>query len=218
MTNIKMESVLTYVLEHAEHKNPKSVLDTIDSYAMNGSLELKKFLMNVGPEKGSMLKDCIEMHKSKKILELGSFVGYSAILIAMTIGEDDTLISIDPDPNSIKIATQMVDYAGLSNKVSFIQSKAENVINKFNSHFDLIFIDHAKKRYLPDLILLEQAGLVKKGTVIFADNVGLFKDTMTDYFKHVRESTYYTSSNKGSNLEYRGNIYDAVEISMRIKD
>jgi hypothetical protein len=66
MTNLKMESVLDYVIKNAIHKNPKSVLDTIDSYAMNGSLERKRFLMNVGPEKGAILKDCIETHKSKK--------------------------------------------------------------------------------------------------------------------------------------------------------
>ena len=215
MTNLKMESVLDYVIKHAIHKNPKSVLDIIDSYAMNGSLERKKFLMNVGPEKGAILKDCIETHKSKKILELGSFVGYSAILIAMTIGKNDTLISIDPDPNSIRIATQIVEYAGLSNKITFIESRAEDAINNFNLPFDLIFIDHAKKRYLPDLILLEEAGLVKKDTVIFADNVGLFRDQMTEYFKHVRDVNFYASNNIESNLEYRGNIYDAVEISVR---
>jgi hypothetical protein len=41
---------------------------------------------------------------------------------------------------------------------------------------------------------------------------------MTEYFKHVRDSNFYTSSNIGSKLEYRDSIYDAVEISVRIKD
>jgi predicted ATP-dependent Lon-type protease len=54
--------------------------------------------------------------------------------------------------------------------------------------------------------------------VIFADNVGLFKEDMTEYFKHVRDSSFYNSNNIGSHLEYRENIYDAVEISVRIRD
>ena len=60
--------------------------------------------------------------------------------------------------------------------------------------------------------------VVKKNTVIFADNVGLFKEDMTEYFKHVRDSSFYNSNNIGSHLEYRENIYDAVEISVRIRD
>jgi catechol O-methyltransferase len=185
---------------------------------MDGSLDQKRFLMNIGPEKGKILVDTIKKNKSKKILELGSFLGYSAVLIGMSIDDDGELISVDPDPNSIAIASQLVEFAGLSSKVSFIKSKAEHAINDLDRSFDLIFIDHAKKRYFPDLLLLENSGLVKKNTIIFADNVGLFKSDMTEYFKHVRDSNFYTSSNIGSKLEYRDSIYDAVEISVRIKD
>jgi catechol O-methyltransferase len=218
MSNLKMEAVLAFVKENAIYGDPQSVLDTIDSYAMDGSLDQKRFLMNIGPEKGKILVDTIKKNKSKKILELGSFLGYSAVLIGMSIDDDGELISIDPDPNSIAIASQLVEFAGLSSKVSFIKGKAEHAINDLDRSFDLIFIDHAKKRYFPDLLLLESSGLVKKDTIIFADNVGLFKSDMTEYFKHVRDSNFYTSSNIGSKLEYRDSIYDAVEISVRIKD
>ena len=49
----------------------------------------------------------------------------------------------------------------------------------------------------------------------FADNVGIFKDEMAEYFDHVRESGEYLSQNFSSKLEYRNNIYDAVEISIK---
>ena len=218
MPTSKMESVLSFVLENAEYGNPQSVLDTIDSYAINGALDKKKFLMNVGPEKGKILKDLIIKYKSKRILELGTFIGYSATLIAMNIRDGGSLISIDPDPNSIKTASKVIEHAQLTAKVRFVGAKAEDTINEFNEPFDFIFIDHAKKRYFPDLILLEKAGLIKKGTVLFADNVGLFENDMIEYFQHVRDSSYYNSNNIGSHLEYRENIYDAVEVSVRVKD
>ena len=41
---------------------------------------------------------------------------------------------------------------------------------------------------------------------------------MIEYFQHVRDSSYYNSNNIGSHLEYRENIYDAVEVSVRVKD
>jgi len=44
--------------------------------------------------------------------------------------------------------------------------------------------------------------------------VGIFEDDMKSYFSHVRNSGKYTSQNIGSTLEYRNNIYDAVEISV----
>ena len=91
--------------------------------------------------------------------------------------------------------------------------------NTFNSLISRIsFAETFEIKILSDLILLEKTGLVKKDTVIFADNVGLFKEDMTEYFKHVRDSSFYNSNNIGSHLEYRENIYDAVEISVRIRD
>ena len=85
MSNLKMEEVLSFILKNAEYGNPQSVLDTIDDFAMNGALDKKRFLMNVGPEKGLILKELINKHEPKRVLELGAFIGYSAVLIAMTI-------------------------------------------------------------------------------------------------------------------------------------
>ena len=60
---------------------------------------------------------------------------------------------------------------------------------------------------------MEKLNLINKGGIVFADNVGIFEDKMKDYFAHVRDSGAYTSRNIGAHLEYRDNVYDAVEIS-----
>lgn len=210
MTNKNMEIVLDYVLKNAEKNNPASLIKTIDRYVE----ETDSFLMNVGPEKGKLLVDCINQNKGKYFLELGAFIGYSAIMIGMTIDDNAKLLSIDSDKNAIEISQSMINFAGLQDKIEFINMPAESAIPKLNKPFDFIFIDHAKKRYYSDLILLEDNNLIKKETLVFADNVGIFKEDMNEYFNHVRDSGLYNSKNIEACLEYRNNIFDAVEISI----
>ena len=210
MTNKNMEIVLDYVFKNAEKNNPASLIKTIDRYVE----ETGSFLMNVGPEKGKLLVDCINQNKGKYFLELGAFIGYSAIMIGMTIDDNAKLLSIDSDKNAIEISQSMINFAGLQDKIEFINMPAESAIPKLNKPFDFIFIDHAKKRYYSDLILLEDNNLIKKETLVFADNVGIFKEDMNEYFNHVRDSGLYNSKNIEACLEYRNNIFDAVEISI----
>ena len=63
-------------------------------------------------------------------------------------------------------------------------------------------------------ISLEEHSLLNQNAVVFADNVGIFETDLENYLNHVRNSKLYQSSNITSKLEYRDNIYDAVEISI----
>ena len=209
INNTKMNSVLNYVFKNAKQDDPQSVLNTIDSFVSENST----FLMNVGPEKGKLLAEAIKDHKPLNTLELGSFLGYSAIIIAMSLPEAGSLVSVDHDKDAVNASKEIVKYAGLENKVHFINSTSDEAINALKESFDFIFIDHEKNRYYSDLLLIENLNLINKGGIVFADNVGIFEDKMRDYFAHVRDSGAYTSKNIGAHLEYRDNAYDAVEIS-----
>ena len=206
-----MRQTLDYVFSNAEKNNPKSILQTIDNFV----LESGQFLMNVGPEKGEILRDHLLKSKPNNVIELGTFIGYSAVLISSTIGEKSKLTSIDSDSHSIEIAKELINFAGLDDKVNLMHGSAEEIIPELNFNADFVFIDHAKKKYLSDLKLLETEEIILKNCTIFADNVGIFKDEMAEYFDHVRNSGKYQSQNFSSKLEYRNNIYDAVEISIK---
>ena len=206
-----MRQTLDYVFSNAEKNNPKSILQTIDNFV----LESGQFLMNVGPEKGEILRDHLVKSKPNNVIELGTFIGYSAVLISSTIGEKSKLTSIDSDSHSIEIAKELINFAGLDDKVNFMHGNAEEIIPELNFNADFVFIDHAKKKYLSDLKLLETEEIILKNCTVFADNVGIFKDEMVEYFDHVRNSGKYQSQNFSSKLEYRNNIYDAVEISIK---
>ena len=206
-----MRQTLDYVFSNAEKNNPKSILQTIDNFV----LESGHFLMNVGPEKGEILRDHLLKSKPNNVIELGTFIGYSAVLISSTIGEKSKLTSIDSDSHSIEIAKELINFAGLDDKVNLMHGSAEEIIPELNFNADFVFIDHAKKKYLSDLKLLEREEIIIKNCTVFADNVGIFKDEMAEYFDHVRNSGKYQSQNFSSKLEYRNNIYDAVEISIK---
>jgi len=206
-----MRQTLDYVFSNAEKNNPKSILQTIDNFV----LESGQFLMNVGPEKGAILRDHLLKTKPNNIIELGTFIGYSAVLISSTIEEKSKLTSIDSDINSLEIAKELINFAGLGNKVNLVHGSAEEIIPELNFKADFVFIDHAKKKYLSDLKLLETGGIIHEKCTVFADNVGIFKDDMVEYFDHVRNSGKYQSQNFSSKLEYRNNIYDEVEISIK---
>ena len=206
-----MRQTLDYVFSNAEKNNPKSILQTIDNFV----LESGQFLMNVGPEKGEILRDHLLKSKPNNVIELGTFIGYSAVLISSSIGEKSKLTSIDSDSHSIEIAKELINFAGLDDKVNLMHGSAEEIIPELNFNADFVFIDHAKKKYLSDLKLLETEEIILKNCTVFADNVGIFKDEMAEYFDHVRNSGKYQSQNFSSKLEYRNNIYDAVEISIK---
>ena len=206
-----MRQTLDYVFSNAEKNNPKSILQTIDNFV----LESGQFLMNVGPEKGEILRDHLVKSEPNNVIELGTFIGYSAVLISSTIGEKSKLTSIDSDSHSIEIAKELINFAGLDDKFNLMHGNAEEIIPELNFNADFVFIDHAKKKYLSDLKLLEREEIIIKNCTVFADNVGIFKDEMVEYFDHVRNSGKYQSQNFSSKLEYRNNIYDAVEISIK---
>ena len=166
INNSKMNSVLNYVFKNAKQDDPQSVLNTIDSFVS----ETGTFLMNVGPEKGKLLAETIKDHKPLNTLELGSFLGYSAIIIAMFLPEAGSLVSVDHDKDSVAASKEIVKYAGLENKVHFINSTSDEAINALKESFDFIFIDHEKNRYYSDLLLMENLNLINKGGIVFADN------------------------------------------------
>ena len=84
---------------------------------------------------------------------------------------------------------------------------------KNHGPFDMIFIDHLKKLYLPDLKWMEQRGLITKGTVVVGDNIII--PGAPDYLQYFRESKDYESVLYHGNLEYCDSP-DAVLVSQRI--
>jgi predicted O-methyltransferase YrrM len=89
-----------------------------------------------------------------------------------------------------------------------------DIIPKLNKKFDMVFSDGTKEQYLKYLKLVEKN--LKKGSVIVADNAGVFKTSMWDYLEYVRNSGRYNSRTLETELEFNSNTKDAIEISIKI--
>jgi catechol O-methyltransferase len=199
--------VKDYIFETAIHENPKSVLDAMDNFAKNN-----RFLMNVGNEKGALLvEEIVKLGPEINVLELGSFCGYSSILMAMNMDQKSQITSFEINGKYAKIAREIIEFSGLSNKIVIKVGASGNLIPKLDKKFDLIFIDHWKDLYKKDLIMIEENNLIKQGSIIFADNVGpLFGNK--DYLQYVRNNEKFVSRNIATSIEY-SSAEDAVEIS-----
>jgi predicted O-methyltransferase YrrM len=171
---------------------------------------------SIGPIKGKIISDIIKRYKPTKILEIGTLHGYSAILMVNLLFDDGKLITIEIDKNLADIARKNISKAGLSNKIDVISGNALEVIPTLTGYkFDLIFLDAAKSEYLQYLRLLEEKHLMKKDSVVVADNVILFENEMKDYLEYVRSSDRYKSQTTETTLEFNKNVKDALEISLR---
>ena len=173
-------------------------------------------LPTIGPIKGKIISDIIKRYQPTKILEIGTLHGYSAILMVDLLFDDGKLITIEIDKNLADIARKNIAKAGLSHKIEVISGNALEVIPTLTGYkFDLIFLDAAKSEYLQYLRLLEEKHLMKKDSVVVADNVILFENEMKDYLEYVRSSDRYKSQTTETTLEFNKNVKDALEISLR---
>ena len=149
--------------------------------------------MNVGPEKGKTVANLIAEHKPKVMLEFGSYVGYSTILFASALKRNGgkEYVSFEREPKFAKVAQSLAELAGLSNVVRFVVgSSSKNILAEKGAQrldtVDMIFFDHYKPAYVRDLRICESLGMIKKGTVLAADNV--ISPGNPSYLEYVRSS------------------------------
>ena len=200
-------AALEFAREHATAGDPGSVLAALDRFAVE-----KRFLMNVGDEKGPLLEDAVrKAGPAARILELGSFVGYSAILMARNLGGAGRLVSIDLSETASEVSREMAELAGVGDRVEFVSGSSTDVIATLVDPFDLIFLDHWKGLYLQDAEKILERGLLRPGALMIADNVGpLFGDNPYVPWMQAREDfeTRYVEAH----VEYE-DIEDGVLVS-----
>lgn len=150
-------------------------------------------LINVGFQKGKIVTDLIDQIKPQTMIELGSYVGSSAILFGDAVRRNGgkRYISLELSPIFAAISNMLVDLAGLRDFVTIIVGRSDVSLHKlFTSgeltHVELMFLDHYKPGYTSDLKLCEQLGMIKPGTVLAADNV-LYPGN-PPYLEYVRSS------------------------------
>jgi predicted O-methyltransferase YrrM len=140
----------------------------------------------VGRAKGRLIRRLLDRHRSARALEIGSLLGYSAILIAGTLPPRGRLTCIEANPYLAKFVKSNVEEAGLARKVKIVVADALRAIPLLPGRFDFVLIDAAKEDYLDYLRQLEPKLL--PGAVVVADNTGIFRRDVAPYLAHVRDA------------------------------
>ncbi|XP_044131514.1 catechol O-methyltransferase-like [Bufo gargarizans] len=208
MAQSKEQRILEFVQENAVKGDPQSVVDNIDNYCSQ-----KEWAMNVGDEKGLILDKVFKETNPTTVLELGTYCGYSATRMARLLKQGGRLLTVEMQPEHAAVAKQMIEFAGVQDKVEILEGSTETIIPSLKTKYgvgqvDFVFIDHFKNFYTDDTKLLEECGLLKKGSVLLADNV--VYPGVPEFLKYVRTSGRYDCTNYPSHVQYSGEL-DALE-------
>lgn len=118
----------------------------------------------------------------KRILEIGTAVGYSAMCFCEFLAEQGTIDTIERDIERIEQAKRNIKNVGLEDKITLYEGDAVEILPTLKGKYDMVFIDAAKGKY--PFFLKEALRMLDKNGIIFADNI-LYKGyVMSDYNKH----------------------------------
>jgi catechol O-methyltransferase len=209
------QAVLRFVLANAPAGDLDACIAAIDRFAYRHS-----FLINVGDEKGAILDSIVRRVAPRRVLELGAYVGYSALRIVRVLPPGSHLYSIEFNADNAKISEQIARHAGVSDRVTFITGylgdDGKTLASMASQHgftagsLDLVFIDHAKEEYVPDLKRLLEAGFLHPGSVAVADNVVFPGAPEYQAYMNAEEGKLWRSTPHKAHVEYQSLIPDVV--------
>jgi predicted O-methyltransferase YrrM len=126
--------------------------------------------MMVGRIEGRFLATLVALSGARRILEFGTFTGYSSISMASALPPDGKILTLDVDPEATAIARRYMDESGHGDKIEIRLGPALESLHDVAGPFDLVFIDADKQS---NSIYIDWAArLGRSGTVVVVDNVG----------------------------------------------
>ncbi len=209
------EAAASYVIAHAPAGNIDSAVAAIDQYAYR-----QKFLINVGDEKGAILDAAIDRVKPRRMLELGAYVGYSALRAARRLPVGGHVFSVEFNPANAAIARRLINHAGAADRVTVVVGSIGDggkTVKALQEEYgfkpgclDFVFIDHAKEAYLSDLQRILEAGWLHEGSVVVADNVGFPGAPDYKAYMEAEEGKRWQTKTHKTHVEYQKLIPDLV--------
>ena len=147
----------------------------------------------------------LKTNPTKRILEIGAAVGYSAMCFSEFLAKDGVIDTIERDEERIKEAKENFKKVGVEDKINLYEGDAVEILPTLNKKYDMVFIDAAKGKY--PFFLKESLRMINDNGIIFADNI-LYKGyVMSDYNKHKQRTAvrnlreYIKEVSENPNLE-----------------
>lgn len=159
---------------HSMEPGNSSLLEEIGREAREANVPV------IRREMESFLKVLIQIRKPARILEVGTAVGFSTLLMAEAAGADCPIVTIEKFEERIPIAEKNFCRAGREKQITFLKGDAGEILASLQEPFDFIFMDAAKAQYitwLPDILRL-----MNPGAVLVSDNVLQDGDLIESHF------------------------------------
>jgi len=153
-----------YILTHTENED-----QVLKDLSRETHVKMLRPRMLSGHLQGKFLKMICQMMNPKRILEIGTYTGYSAISMAMGTSDDCVIHTIDCNDELEYFTRKFIQQSGFESKIEFHIGEALEIIPKLEEGFDMVFIDADKRQYIEyfEAVLPK----LKQGGFILADDV-----------------------------------------------
>jgi catechol O-methyltransferase len=209
------EALAEYVVANARPGDVDDAIRAVDEFAYTQS-----YLINVGDEKGEILDAAIRKAAPSLLLELGTYVGYSALRTARVMPSGARLVSVEFSAANADIARRVLEHAGVSDRVTVVHGTlgdgGATVAALESDHgfgagaLGFVFLDHDKDAYLPDLQTILERGWLHPGSVAVADNVRFPGAPKYHEFMNENEGAAWRTTEHATHAEYQTLIKDLV--------
>ena len=131
--------------------------------------------MLVGPVEGMLLQLLVWATNARRVLEIGTFTGFSAQMMAAALPEDGVLVTCDIDPKAAKVAREYFEKSPHGHKIELRMGHALETLRSLDGPFDLVFIDADKGNYISyydrAVEMLSPRGLIAVDNVLWGGRV-----------------------------------------------
>lgn len=175
---INSERITAYI--HSLESPGSELCETVRKAALADQVPI------IRPETASLLTFFIKLNKPMKVLEVGTAVGYSALLMSEVMPEGAMITTIEKYPPRVEQAKINFACSPKRDQIQLIEGDAADVLKSLEGPFDFIFMDAAKGQYLnflPDVLRL-----LRVGGMIFSDNVLQDGDVLESRFAVARRN------------------------------
>ena len=194
---IVQERMAAYI--HSLDSGNGEFLDALERKALSDEVPI------IRPDMQSFLKVLLSVHRPERILEVGTAVGFSAILMAQNTDDTCQITTIEKYEKRIPEARENFRLAGLENRITLLEGDALEVMGRLSEPYDMVFMDAAKGQYIH--FLPEALRLIRTGGILVSDNVLQDGDIIESHYaverrnrtiyKRMREYLYVLKHTQG---------------------
>ncbi|WP_422487215.1 O-methyltransferase [Gudongella sp. DL1XJH-153] len=200
MSSVNEDYITSYIRDIVPEKCGQ--LKMMEDYAHQNNVPI------IEPEVGQLISVLLKLHKPKEILEVGTAIGYSALLMAQNLHGNWNITTMEKNPEMIEKALEYFQESPYGDRIRIIEGDARETFPHLTKKYDFIFLDAAKGQYMEFLRfamdLLEPGGLIVSDNVLYKGMVASDKlvvrrkrtivNRLREFLEHINNMQGYTSS------------------------